>query len=515
MAKGLRFVHKLDSGRLHKPETFRKIFIIVAIVVFILVVLYDLAAHLDSLNQNLFSDISNLIIALYTGFVAVFFTILAIHISMRYGLSSINVLAKKSSGIFAIYFVAILFSVLGLVLSSRTAALSSFSIATPWFIFVTSIPSVVLGVEMAIAVLSTYFFPKYLQETLQITPLEIMKKIGYPDEIRALCQKRKFDVAYNSIGKGLSLIRVCITDLAMRDELEGVIFLFCDAVKSIPWREEAYVGEEYGKKRKQMLFWSFQNRADECIFDPLVNSEIKPPVRIVSHFFCGLAKIYLESNMANSSLFTEYLDGLSRVTEAYVDVGKRDAFGNFLPSTLWAFNEKSEKVSYIEVSALLSKTLALSASLVRKLETKPGKWYDKMYIQFVTSTQIESCLIKYPRAFTRIELENLIFLIEKGDRMFVGNIILAMPFIERELELVKTAEGKFAYDLAVGRFAKLKAKIAEFLLRSRCRLFIEDNSLNIINVDDKTIGSIQLNETLKENLPLLKSFIEKNKLELL
>ena len=187
-----------------KAEVLRKSFIGIAIMVFTIVVLINLADKLTVLNANLFSDLSNLVIALYTGFIAVFFTILAIHMSMQYGLNSVRVLVNKSAGIFVIYSIAVFISVLGLIFSSQTAALFPLTINTSFVIFTTSFPSIILGLEMAITVLSAYIFPKYLQEALQITPLEIMKNIGFSKDISELCKRKKFDAVNDSIKGGLS-----------------------------------------------------------------------------------------------------------------------------------------------------------------------------------------------------------------------------------------------------------------------------------------------------------------------
>lgn len=229
--------------------------------------------------------------------------------------------------------------------------------------------------------------------------------------------------------------------------------------------------------------------------------------------FLRLRLKYIDSDMAGSSLFLEYLEGLSRVTEAYVTVGKREALGYFLPSTIWAINEKPNKVSYSVVATVLSKTLALSASLIRKLETKPERHFDLLYIQFIAATQLEQCLKKYPRAFTRIEIDNLIFLMEKSDRLFIGELILLMPFIESDLKRLKTEENGLSYNIAISRYAKVISKLKEILKNHRYHVFLENNSLNIMNMNDRTIASIQLKGTLKdEEIPLLDEFIKRSRM---
>jgi hypothetical protein len=510
MEKRIQFIHKMNLEKSRRPKIPTEIvFTAIVVVIFLIVMLFDLA----TLNPRLISDLSNLVIALYTAFITVFFTILAIHISTQYGLNSIDVLARKSRGIFVVYSVAILLSVLEIIFS-YTGGLLSFQISTQWFTVKTSVPSIVVGMEMAFVVLSVYFFPKYLRETLQISPMEVMRKIGYPNEIGRLCQDGKYSAANEPIGRGLSLIRVCITDLAMRDELEGVISFFGDATKTIPWQEKAEM-EVMGKKAKQMLFFSFHNRIEECVFDPLVNAEIKPPVRIMSSFFCNLTKIYIDSKLVGSSLFIEYLDGLSRVTKAYVEAGKREALNNLFFSVLWMFEKNPDRISYHDVTIVLSKGFALSASLIRKIETMPDRKGDLLYIQFVSSTIAERWLIMYPRAFTRIEVDDLVFLMEKGGDVFIGSLIAAMPFVEHEIELIRVEENEFSYKMAVTRFAQILSIAKEILRINRWRVSLKNNSLIITNAENQDILSMSLHDILKEDqLKILESFIERNLLSL-
>ena len=72
-------------------------FIALSIVIFFLVDFFDLA----HLQPNLISTLSNLLIVLYTPLTAILFSILGIHLSRQYGLSSTDILIKKSKGLFA------------------------------------------------------------------------------------------------------------------------------------------------------------------------------------------------------------------------------------------------------------------------------------------------------------------------------------------------------------------------------------------------------------------------------
>jgi len=178
---------------------------------------------------------------------------------------------------------------------------------------------------------------------------------------------------------------------------------------------------------------------------------------------------------------------------------------------LWMFNENANKISDREVSKVLFKGITLSATLIKLLEAKLDKTNDIKYILFVLSSHLLKWLLKYPRAFIGLNINDLIYLIEKGDRLFIGSIIIALSRIERELEVIKEEEHEFIYRRTVANFEKVKVKINKIIETNKWYIFVEDNSLNILNTSDRTIGAIQLANILdREDIKLLRSFVQKH-----
>jgi len=483
------------------------VFIVLSIAIFFLVDFSDIA----HVNPNLISNLSNLLIVLYTPLTAIIFSILGIHLSRQYGLSSTDILIKKSKGIFAIYSVAIFISILGIILDFKTLENLTLEIATVSI----KTTSIMLGAEIIIAMFSAYFFPKYLLEIFRISPAEIMKTLGYPDEIVKLVKEGKLYQADTRLSRGLSLIRICIMDLAMRDELEAVVTRFNKTIEEIPWHQKKEELREKERIDMVALSWKIHRRMDECIFSPLINTELKPDMPLFSTLFCNFTRIYINTNLIGSSLFDEYLDNLYRVTTNYVMTNKREALSSFFfGAVLWAFGENLNKISYVGVSRVLSKGVVLSASLIKSLETKPDKTDEIRYILFIAFTNLRDWVKKYPRAFMHAaapEIGDLIYLMEKASRTDIGSVIIALFHVESELVKIKETEHPFIYERTVTGFNQVKSKVAEILKRNHWRILISKNDLRLLNMDDRTIGAIQFANILNEDeIKGLKSFIEKH-----
>jgi len=154
-----------------------------------------------------------------------------------------------------------------------------------------NIVSTIIGVEIAFILLFAYLFPKYLLETFRISLVEIMKMLGYPDDIIKMLKRGKLQLANTKLSKGLMLIRICIMDLAMRSELEKVVSIFSNTIKQIPY-------EDLKKKRIDIdrIVFTIHIRMDEYIFDPLISTHLKPNTRIFSQLFCNLTRMCIISD---------------------------------------------------------------------------------------------------------------------------------------------------------------------------------------------------------------------------
>jgi hypothetical protein len=481
--------------------------IVVFILLFAILFLVDFS-NIAYANANLMSSLSNLLILLYTSLVAIIFSFLSIHLSRQYGLSSIDILIKKAESIFTIYNIVIIISILGLILDLKT--LENFNIE--WGKVSIRAPSIMLGTEIIFVIFSAYFFKKYVSETVRITPREIMKTLGYPDKIVNLVEKGRLYEADTKFSRGLSLIRLCITDLSLRDELEAILNTFNDTIKAIPWhlRKEELRGKE--KIDISTLYWKIHSKMDEHIFSPLVSTDLKPSINLLSKLFCNLTNIYIDTNLINSSLFSEYLNNLYRVTENYVKADKIEALNYFFfGSVFWVFRENLEKISYSSVSEVLSKGIGLSTSLVKSLEKRPNKKDDIKYILFITFGGLYDWVKIYPKAFIRIEADDLIYLMGKGGRVEIGKIIIALSNFESELVKIKENEPSFIFERAVTVFNRIKSEIETILNNQHWRILLSEKELRLLNVSDKTIEAIQFANFLNEDeVKKLKSFIEKH-----
>jgi len=474
------------------------IFIIVSLIIVYFTNFFNIAI----LNSNLMVNLSNLIIASYTALITLFFSISGLHLSKQYGLISADILINKSRRLLIMYLMAISIAIIGITWKPENFKM--LKITTK--VVSINATSTMIGVEIVFILLFVYLFPKYLLETFRISPVEIIKMLGYPDDVVRDSKKGKLQLANNRLSKGLTLIRICIMDLAMRDELKKVVSIFSKTIRQIPYEDLKKKGVDIGK-----IIFAIHIRMDECIFDPLISTHLKPDTRIFSRLFCNLTRMYIISDLLNSSLFDEFLDKIYRITVDYVNSDKKEALNEFFFSVLWIFNENANKISDWEVSKVLSKGITLSATLIKLLEAKLNKTNDIKYILFVLSSYLQDWLLRYPRAFIGLNIDDLIYLIEKGDRLFTGSVIIALSRIERELEVIKEEEHEFVYRRTVVNFEKIKAEINKILKTNRWRIFVEGNSLGILNTSDRTIGAIQLKNILnREDIELLRLFIQKH-----
>jgi len=465
-----------------------------------------LSSDLLTKNEDFILYFSSAVIQSYAALIAIPLSISAYHLSRQYGFSSIDILINKSRNLISIYFTIVSISILNMLLNLDTVQnlkIEILGISTNTF-------SLMLSAQIAVTVLPLYCVLNYLRDVLIISPIEIMKILGYPDEVVKSINKAKLYEANAKFSKGLSLIRTCITDLALRDELGAVVSTFTKTIGKIPWYEK--IEELTGKGRMDTgsLFYNIFIRLDECIIEPLINTNIKPDVHIFTQFFNSLGRACIDTHSTNSSVFNEYIDKLYRITANYVKNGKKEALHYFFFLHLWTLGELSTSA----LSKILSRGINLSASLLRYFETDASKIDDIRYIFFVTSNGLQM-LANHPTAFVNLrQIDDLIYLIEKSDRIFLGHVIICLPFIEKELENIRKTEHEFIYKRTLANFLKVKAKVVEVLKRRRWRVFVYNNSLNILNIDDETIGAIQFSNILEEEkISDLESFIKRHLVE--
>jgi hypothetical protein len=366
----------------------------------------------------------------------------------------------------------ILFSIISIIFNFKDFKGATIEITTI-SINVASIMIGILIISIICSIVSLYY---YILDVFRISPVEVMRALGYPNEIVKIVREGKLQQAGTKLSRGLSIIRGCIMDLSLRDDLENVVSIFSNTIEQIPWEEEKMKNKGEGNDISTLVL-NVHVRMDECIFDPLMKTDLKPDTMLFSRLFCNFTKMYIDSDLLASSLFYEYLDKLCRVAKDYVSIGKKEALNDFLFSVLWVFNGKISKITDVSISIVLSKGIALSASLIKMLETKVDKLDDIEYIFFVLSSYVRDWLYKHPRAFIGLEVDDLIDLMEKGGRLFIGNIVIAIFRIENELEKIKETEHEFVYNRTNIRFEKIKSKIKEILKTNRWQIFVENNSL--------------------------------------
>lgn len=467
----------------------RGLFLIVLCIITILIIYFDVARIPD-----LITKLSYFVFYINTALIAILFSILAIHLPRQYGLISVDFLLKKSRNIVVFYFLNILIALPGIVLDFNTFKLPLFTI-----IDITINPvSIILAIEIIIAIITAYSFQKYLLEIFHLSPKDIMKQLGYPEKILIYVQKGKFHQTKIQLNKGLSLIRICILDMSMRDELESVVLDFNNIIEKIPWHEEKE--KQLDKKDINIeIFFDLHRNIEEYIIDSIINIELKPSLHMFSPFFHTITKVYINTGMVKTSLFVEHLDRLYRVTENYVIEGKKEALESFFfQPVFFVFDANLKKISYKEVSLALSEGLTLSTSLIRAIGSEKRR--EVNYISFILFTFLQQWLQKYPRAFTSLtDIDNLVYFIEKGGRFETGEIIIILFYIEKELPNLEKVETPYEYIMTTEKITKIKSKIVNKLKSNQWRVFIRENNLNILDINDNTIGAKQLKGMVNEN----------------
>ena len=113
---------------------------------------------------------------------------------------------------------------------------------------------------------STLFVPlipllKQIIEILTLSPYIMLQIIGYPHGLKILFDKKDFEGLKIRYRQGLSLVRSCIVDLALREYLNGTVDLFGKSIKVQPWFEINI------ERNQEILFMDLINSLDEYIIE--------------------------------------------------------------------------------------------------------------------------------------------------------------------------------------------------------------------------------------------------------
>jgi len=126
---------------------------IISVIILILSNFYNIA----NVNPDLMSSLPNLVITLYTALIAVSFSIFGFHLTRQYGLSSIDILTKKSKQILIIYTMVILFSIISIIFNFKDFKGATIEITTI-SINVASIMIGILIISIICSIVSLYYY---------------------------------------------------------------------------------------------------------------------------------------------------------------------------------------------------------------------------------------------------------------------------------------------------------------------------------------------------------------------
>ncbi len=442
--------------------------------------------------------LSSAVIQAYAALIAIPLTMSAVHLSRMYGSPLVDVLIKESKGIFALYTVIVVISVFNII----------FNPATQEYLFI------MLSLQLSVCVLPLYPLIEQLRNLLAISPSQIMKILGYPAEIQKLIDKDKLFEVNTRLLKGLSLIRSSIMDISLRDHLSETLGLFSKTISAFPWSDKKVEERKLSDGRVQrmdmhFLLLNIVRYLDECIIDPLKLTKILPDPHIFYQLFRELNKAFIKTDFLNSSVFDDYLRKISILVETFVENRKIDALNLLFYSIFWSFKEDKKEIP----ARIVSRAIFLSASSIKKLKAI-GVERGDIDLAFLITGQAFEAIKDNPKIFAGLDSKSIDaweYLIEESNRTDLGQMIICLPFVENEFRRIKEHEPEFIYDRALVNFSKILSKIKEKLVKNQWVIFITENSLNIINIKDRTIGSVQLENVLqKDEIKLLQSFITRH-----
>ena len=436
--------------------------------------------------------LSSATIQSYAALIAIPLTISAVHLSRMYEAALPNVLLKESKKIFAVYSIIVIVSIFNIIINPTTPESMI----------------VMLTLQLAVCILPIYPLLKELLNLLTISPIKIMEFLGYPQKVQKLVNEGKFFETQNRLFKGLSLIRSCIIDMSLRDYLASVVKLYATTLSGFHWANKKIdETRKEGRIDMETLCWSILNLIDENVISPIENTKILPNPHTLYPLLKEINVAMIDTSMLNSSVFDDYLEEMSKLTEIYVEKRKTKHSNLFLYSIFWSIKEKNEPIPPI----LISRAISLSAALIKKVEKFRGE--DFLYISMFTNEAFYA-IKDDPKSFARLDSEAIdawISLIENGDRMNLSPMIISLSSVEKYLKKIKEQENEFIYKRALGNFIKIKSKIKEKNIQNRWVVFVDKNAINILSINDNTISSHGVKNILKnDELKILRSFVDRN-----
>lgn len=493
---------KIPSLKLNNDVVKHAILILITLSLIYYLTLQLISNNIINSNSTFMLYLASATIQAYAALIAIPLSISAIHLSRQYGRFVASILFRKSKRLFLIYFVILLVSTLNIIINPNN--LKETLIAQKYSSF-----GLLIALQVGVTIIPLYYVFEYLKSALLMSPEDIMKELGFPKDVVQLVKKNKLSEAHKRLLSGLSMIRACITDTTMRDDLYRVVSLFKETMENIPWEEEK---EETKNGRLDMasLFLNIEWNLDEYVIDPLMKSSIKPNVHLLATFFLSLHKALLKTYSTFSSVFEEHLDKMYRVTFQYVVEGKIEALNEWFFSILWKDTGHLEPRS---IARVLLKGVKLSTALVKLLREKPGREEDIEKIVFFYN----SALLNRIRAFPEFLLhdiwgsvEDLIYLL-RMDLTLLGNVIIGLAFTENRLGKIKTSEPEILYKRILYQCSRLENEIKSILRSNKLVVFVQDKHLRILSAEHGGGASISLENVLKdEEIEILDSFIQRH-----
>jgi len=269
------------------------------ITITILVIVPVLVAHgLIKIDPSIILALSAAIIPAYAAIIAIPFTIALLHLQSKYGPEATGILVRKLKAIFIVFGLIVLLSIL--------------------FALVSIIPySVMLAAEISIALAPILYFASFIRNILSLSPTDIIKEIGFPEKPAELLRKGRVFETLGIYYRGFRLIKACINDLVLHDQLNFVLKVLNNSLIRIDWTQNISEEKETGRLDLHGVLLNLTKWYALYVVDPIVVTHPKPSYYSLSRFIYSMTKVFIDAGMTMSGVFDEFLQNTVKLSIAY------------------------------------------------------------------------------------------------------------------------------------------------------------------------------------------------------
>lgn len=463
----------------------------IAMIFYYLIYVYKFNFY-DPVILSALSNLSITIIPAYAALIILPLTISVVHYSKIYPLSPLNeILVIKAKSLFILYFAILVICAIEIIFIGKLNKDS---------------PQIITLV-MLILLFSALFVPllhlqKQIKDILTISPYLILQIIVKPNELLRLFKGKKFDNIQIKFRQGLSLVRSCIIDLALREYIKTTIDILGESINAIPWFETSIE-----MHHETLLLKDLINSLDEYVIDPLKETKFLPNADdlqpLLKSICCAIYKLedHLEKlhKGSTSGIFYDFLKKLSIMVDIYAKEGKWGAIRAFYTNLFIGHITNSRPlIDY----AIISSMLINLASIAKTLPV--GR------IPFEFSVDI-SIIFNWgkskPEIFMRFnenDIDALRTYIKIDDFIIFSDLLLFLAYV---INLIPKEENEFLKEKAISNLATVIDSVKQKLSENNLGLAInhEMKGLSIIHLTTHTISNSGISD---EDLKALNNFLD-------